>query len=352
MLDPLTTLIIAAVLVILAGFLFRPEKGLFWSWQRARKVTQRVLIEDALKHIHDCEYHNRTPNIQSLAGSLQTSTGEISELIAAMQARKLVHYDGETMGLTPQGRDYALQVIRAHRLWERYLADKTGYPEEEWHTRSEQLEHEMTPDKTEALAFELGNPLFDPHGHPIPTADGEILEQEHHQLPNFPIDAPGVIIHLDDQPETVYAQLVAEGLYTGMAVRVTEITPQRVKFWANGDEHVLAPVLAANISVVPAPKEVVEEVESFEPLSSLKIGQTARVTGISRASRGTERRRLMDLGIVPGTIVTAEMVSPSGDPTAYLIRGTLIGLRKEQASLVKITRTLEPKNTPEPEVAV
>lgn len=350
--DPLITLFIVLLSAIIIAGLFWPEKGLFWNWQRARKVTRRVLIEDALKHIHDCEYHNRVPNIQSLAGSLQVSINEISDLIADMQARKLLTYTGETMGLTPQGRDYALQVIRAHRLWERYLADKTGYPEEEWHTRSELLEHETTPAQTEALAAELGNPLFDPHGHPIPTATGEILHQEHHQLPNFPLDEPGLIVHLDDQPETVYAQLIAEGLYIGMAVRVTENTPQRVRFWANGDEHVLAPVLAANISVVPAPKEKPEEVEVFEPLSALPVGQTARVTGISRASRGTERRRLMDLGIVPGTLVTAEMVSPSGDPTAYLIRGTLIGLRKEQAGLIKISRELETEKIPVTEAVV
>ena len=49
----------------------------------------------------------------------------------------------------------------------------------------------------------------------------------------------------------------------------------------------------------------------------------------------------MDLGILPGTIIKAEMISPSGDPTAYRIRGALIGLRQEQASLINITREFE-----------
>ncbi|RME45954.1 MAG: ferrous iron transport protein A [Caldilineae bacterium] len=64
---------------------------------------------------------------------------------------------------------------------------------------------------------------------------------------------------------------------------------------------------------------------------------------MTRACRGAERRRLMDLGILPGTLIRAEMVSPSGDPTAYRIRGALIALRKEQADRIYITRATEEK---------
>ncbi|MCB0153338.1 MAG: ferrous iron transport protein A [Anaerolineae bacterium] len=60
-------------------------------------------------------------------------------------------------------------------------------------------------------------------------------------------------------------------------------------------------------------------------------------------SRGAERRRFMDLGILPGTVITAEMISPSGDPTAYRVRGAVIGLRREQANLIQITRNVEPE---------
>jgi DtxR family Mn-dependent transcriptional regulator len=152
----------------------------------------------------------------------------------------------------------------------------------------------------------------------------------------------GQIVHLEDEPETIYAQLLAEGLHLGMTVLITEITPQRIRFWADGDEHVLAPILAANISVTPIHPEEEPEVGPYESLSQLKLGQSARVTAISHLCRGAERRRFLDLGILPGTLVKAEMISPSGDPTAYRIRGALIGLRKEQADLIYITRDLEP----------
>jgi len=67
----------------------------------------------------------------------------------------------------------------------------------------------------------------------------------------------------------------------------------------------------------------------------LQPGQTGKVADLH--STGLERRRMMDLGMVPGTIILAEMCSPLGDPIAYRVRGALVALRREQAELVLIT---------------
>ncbi len=75
-----------------------------------------------------------------------------------------------------------------------------------------------------------------------------------------------------------------------------------------------------------------------ERLSSLKPGEFGKIINILPECAGAERRRFMDLGIVPGTIVTAEFTSPGGDPTAYSIRHSLIGLRKEQADYIMIEK--------------
>jgi DtxR family Mn-dependent transcriptional regulator len=72
------------------------------------------------------------------------------------------------------------------------------------------------------------------------------------------------------------------------------------------------------------------------PLSELGVGSRGQVLTISRACRGAERRRFLDLGLVPGTLVTPELRSPAGDPTAYRIREALIALRKEQARHVRV----------------
>ncbi len=77
---------------------------------------------------------------------------------------------------------------------------------------------------------------------------------------------------------------------------------------------------------------------STERLSSLKPGELGKIVDILAECKGAERRRFMDLGIVPGTIVSAEFTSPGGDPMAYSIRHSLIGLRKEQADYILIER--------------
>lgn len=342
--EPLFLLISASAFVVVSLWLFWPETGPFWRWRQRRRMTERVLIEDALKHIHDCEYYGRPCSLQSIAGALHCQQDEVAALFGEMEEREFVVLADGAPQLTPRGRDYALHVIRAHRLWERYLADHTGYAAEAWHTQSEQREHELSTAQIDALAAELGHPRFDPHGDPIPTIKGDLARIEAAQsLTEAPVNQPLQIIHLEDEPGTVYAQLLAEGIHLGMQVIITERTPQRLRFWGDGDDHVLAPLLANSISVTPISQAEVATGPNYS-LSQLKPGESGTVQRLSPRCQGAERRRLLDLGILPGTTIRAEMVSPSGDPTAYRIRGALIGLRKEQADLIQI---LAESNQPE-----
>jgi DtxR family Mn-dependent transcriptional regulator len=304
-------------------------------------LTERILIEDALKHIYMCQQDQHCPTLQSLAGSLQITLDEASTLIANMVSHHLIQMGGDTFQLTPEGQEYALQVIRAHRLWEHYLAEETGFPEAEWHDRAHYQEHLLSPAETEALSAKLGHPTHDPHGDPIPTAHGELPRDGGQPLTALTAGEAARIVHLEDEPEIVYAQLVAEGLAPGMEVRLTEVSGQRICFRTARAEHILAPVVAANISVALLPKEIAVDISPGERLVNLEIGERGKVLTISPTCRGPERRRLMDLGILPGTVISAEMKSPSGDPTAYSIRGALIALRREQANLINITRLEE-----------
>jgi DtxR family Mn-dependent transcriptional regulator len=195
----------------------------------------------------------------------------------------------------------------------------------------------LSPDEVDALSAQLGHPTHDPHGDPIPTANGKVVVHGGRPLTEMAVDDLVRIVHLEDEPPALYAQLVAEGLHPGMQARVTEITPQRVRFWSDGDEHVLAPVVAANVSVVPLsqPQEIVDGPPTTS-LPHLKPGQKAQVANISPICQGNERRRLMDLGVLPGTLIETEFISPGGDPTAYRVRGTLLALRREQANFINI----------------
>lgn len=339
--DPLLALSLGILLMAVLALLFWPDYGLVSRWWRMRRMSTRVLQEDALKHLHKSTIRGQHPNLQSMAGELQINTNKAAELLDDMEKQGLVVLSKGEMHLTPAGREYALHVIRAHRLWERHLADETGLAEEEWHDQADLYEHTLTRDSIDALSTRLGNPIYDPHGDPIPTASGEMRPHGGHPLTTLEIDQAARIVHIEDEPEVVYAQIMAEGLYPGLEVRVIEAAPQRIRFWANNDEHLLAPVVAANISVLPLPEEAPIQREEAEPLSRLRRGESARVINISPRCRGPERRRMMDLGILPGTMVQAEMISPSGDPTAYRIRGALIALREEQAQLINIQRLEE-----------
>ncbi len=329
----LTLLIIALVL------LYWPERGLLARWQEYRRLQTRILGEDALKHLHRCEQENRKPNLEGIAGRLGISHNQAARIIAALETRGLVSTQNGEIRLTPAGREDAIHIIRAHRLWERYLADRTGYHETEWHQQAERVEHHLTQADADALAAQLGHPTHDPHGDPIPTREGELAPQAGLPLPKAPLNQPARIVHIEDEPDIIYQQLLAEGLYPGMQVRVTESSPQRVRFWTNGSEHVLAPLLANNISV--APLETAPPPSPGIPLSQLQPGQQATVVSLSPAIRGPERRRLMDLGLLPGTTITPEMRSPSGDPTAYRIRGALIALREEQTRHIQVEITAD-----------
>jgi DtxR family Mn-dependent transcriptional regulator len=305
-------------------------------------MTRRIRREDALKHIQQCEASGHLLTVQSLAGALGVSANEAAEILAELQSGRLLQLERGAIRLTTEGRRLAIQVLRAHRLWERYLADQTGYPEVEWHGRAEAHEHRLSPAEADKLAAQLGHPTHDPHGDPIPTAEGELPQQAGVPVTAASLDQPLRIVHVEDEPEAVYAQLVAEGLHPGMEVHITEISPQRVCLWADGDEHVLAPMVAANLSVIPLPQAAREEKSVGEPLSSLKPGEEGKVLLLSRQCRGQERRRLLDLGVLPGTVIRAEMQSPNGDPTAYRIRDALIALRAEQAEVIRVQRVPQP----------
>lgn len=326
-------------LIVLAGLTWAvwPGTGILSQWRRARQLGVRVRREDALKHILKAEINGRNATLESVAGSLQISRNAAANLLEDLEAHSMISFEAGEMRLEPAGRDLALQVVRAHRLWESYLAEETGVAEAEWHRRAEQQEHLLSPQETDALAARLGNPPFDPHGDPIPAIEGEIAGDRGQPLNGIPEHTPVLITHIEDEPQAVYAQLIAQGLRPGMKAMILEKQPARVRFWADGNSHLLAPVVANNIFVEPLPGVAPQQLLEEEHLTNLQTGQTGKVIGLSPACRGAERRRLLDLGFVPGTTVAAEMTSPGGDPTAYRLRGTLVALRREQAALIKVS---------------
>jgi len=335
MIDPLLALLIAFAFIAIFAVLFWPTKGIYATYKKAKRSTSRVLIEDALKHLYDYEERTVKPTLQSIAGHLSINADDTTRLVEKLQSMGLVESNQDEIQLTPQGRSYALRIIRIHRLWERYLADETSVQESEWHLKAEEKEHNISVEEAEALAAQMGNPVFDPHGDPIPTKEGEVPKRKGVTLTMLKNGEFGRIIHIEDEPHAIYIQLIAQGLYPGMQVKIINTEKSRIRFEVNGEECVLAPLFAANVHVIPIQKQ--EEITSeFKSLSSLRKGEKAVVVGISKACRGPQRRRLMDLGVVPGTLVIAELESIGRDPVAYNIKGATIAIRKKNADQIYI----------------
>ena len=333
--SPLSLLIIGLVILAVLYLLLWPETGWFWRRKRRRGKIMRVLMEDALKHIFDCEYKNMQCGISSIAGALHISIDEATEVVEELSAINLIDFENELVKLNDDGRTYALRIVRNHRLWERFLADQTGIDESQWHLHAEEAEHFLSEEEAEKLASQIGNPVIDPHGDPIPSQKGKFKRRKGIKLTNLDVGKFARVIHIEDEPYTVYSQIAASGIHLGMQVRAIESNKERIKIFAQGDEIILAPIIAANISVIPLEKS--EEKEEYRTLSSLKRGEKAKVIGISKACRGQQRRRLMDMGIVNGSEIKYRMESAGKDPVAYEVRGAVVALRKAQSDQIFIT---------------
>ena len=334
--DPLLSLIIGVGFLAVSFIFFWPVSGVVPRWRRMRRVNTRVLQEDALKHIQKMVLRGEQPTMDSIAGAIEVDRNQAVKTLTELEERDLLDCEGEIIRLSSEGEKIALNIIRAHRLWEHYLAERTGYKEAEWHPQADEYEHTLTADQLDELARTLGHPTFDPHGDPIPTKDGDLHELISQPLTTLEVNQVGRIAHYSDEPEAVVAQIIAEELATGMLVRVTESDSKRVRFLVGDEEHVLAPIVASSIDVIPIMDEVKEEVIDGQPLNALEPGQKGKVVMLSPRIRGAERRRMMDLGILPGTVIVPEFVSPGGDPTAYRIRDALIAIRGDQAQCIRV----------------
>jgi DtxR family Mn-dependent transcriptional regulator len=137
----------------------------------------------------------------------------------------LLPVDGNAFELTARGRDSALHILRAHRLWERYLAEETGYVEAEWHDRAERHEHHISTGDGDSRSGLLGNPTHDPHGDPIPAKDGTIVNPEETILTELEAGRPTVISRVTQESSDVLRYLGDHGLFPDVIVSVEEQAP-------------------------------------------------------------------------------------------------------------------------------
>jgi DtxR family Mn-dependent transcriptional regulator len=135
----------------------------------------RQAIEDYLKTIYELAEVEEPVSTTRVAEARRVKASSATNMMQKLARLGLVAYEKHRgVILTPEGQIIALEVIRHHRLVELYLTNELGYSWDEVHEEAELLEHVLSEKLAERMATVLGDPQFDPHGHPIPGRDGRL----------------------------------------------------------------------------------------------------------------------------------------------------------------------------------
>ena len=301
-------------------------------------MNEQIIIQDILKYLAECEYEGNPVSLETLAGELSISRDEIARIFRDLESSDLV--EPGSFKLTLSGREYALHVLRAHRLYETYLARKTGVSDDQWHTIAHVKEHQLSVNDVDKLARDLNHPRYDPHGDPIPTATGEMPLKRGRPLTDYSMGWEGRVVHVEDDSLRLYASIAATSIAPGTVLRIAAKDARELQIFTEGCTFRFSTEAARQITVEPLVAGEQFD-ESLNRLSNLAEDEEASVEGLSPLCRDLERSRLLDLGLVPGTVVSVDLVSPAGNPIAYRIRGASIALRREQAERVRIRKMKE-----------
>lgn len=208
------------------------------------------VAQDYLKVIWSAEEWGGPPiTTKALAARFSTTAANISVTLRRLEAQGLVVYQPyRPAELTDLGRGLAVAMVRRHRLLETFLAGVVGYAWDEVHDEAERLEHAVTDEFLDRIDRLLGRPRIDPHGDPIPDADGRVELPETVELVAAPPGTYRVTRVADDDP-AVLAELSRLGIVprTPIEVRAGD------EVVANGSPVALAATLRAAIRVAAVP---------------------------------------------------------------------------------------------------
>ncbi len=294
----------------------------------------KELQEDFLKTLYERGGSMSLEETHREAKGLNVSAESLAAMVGALILNGELTAD-RRLQLTDAGRKHALKLIRAHRIYEQYLAEHSGYAPPEWHERAHRMEHRMSEAERERIASLLGNPLFDPHGDPIPTPSLEIPAQERSGKP-LAAQSWWRILHVEDDDRARFVEITDKGLTKDSILFITHIDNLGFTFRYEGERFSLPidALSALNLEAMTTEEVALCPETRARRLVHLETGKTVRIVGLSPSCRGALRRRLMDLGFVRGSRVSIDMASPLGNPVAYVVRGTVIALRHDQARYI------------------
>ncbi len=211
-------------------------------------------VEDYVKAIYVLEQRGEGAAVSTnkLAARLGVTAPAASAMIKKLAAHgyvRYVRYRG--VKLTPLGSQIALEVLRHHRLLELFLVETLGVPWDRVHAEAEVLEHVLSEGLEATIAARLGEPTRDPHGDPIPSPDGTVLEAPSVPLGSLEVGASGTFVRVSDRDPSMLRYLADRRIRPGDRLEVVDRDPLGgpMVVRAEGEIHVLDLDLAAAMRV-------------------------------------------------------------------------------------------------------
>lgn len=220
--------------------------------ERPRLHALSATSEDYLKAVYAAEHAGEPAATGDLAHRLGVASSSVSGMVRRLAEHGLLtveRYHGAR--LTAEGRRVALRTLRRHRILESYLASALGYPWDRVHEVAERLEHAASDELIERMAQALGNPVVDPHGAPIPAADGTVDETSQTALADLATGERARVTRVSERDPGMLHHLDELGLRPGALVAVSTRAPfgGPLTLDVDGMTRLIGPALAARVLV-------------------------------------------------------------------------------------------------------
>ena len=213
--------------------------------------------EDYLKVIYEIQSIEGRVATNSLSQKLNIAPASVTGMIKKLSSKKLItHKKYQGVKLTPAGEKIALEIIRHHRLIELYLKEALGVPWDKVHEEAEKLEHVISEDIENRMDEFLGHPTSDPHGSPIPSRDGKIIERKCSCLADVEPGYMAVIAEISDRDPSMLRYLGELGFYPETRIQIDSVEPFKgpIRVKVKNKVEILGREVAKHITVTDVKK--------------------------------------------------------------------------------------------------
>jgi DtxR family transcriptional regulator, Mn-dependent transcriptional regulator len=177
--------------------------------------------ENYIKAIFHLQSDQNPVTTNALAEKLKTKPASVTDMMKKLKTKKLLHYQPyQGFRLSNEGKKVALDIIRRHRLWEFFLAEKLKFKWDEVHMVAEDLEHVSSKKLIDKLDEYLGYPKFDPHGDPIPDSLGKMETNDLVNLTELPLNRLAEVCRVINQSDKMLELLQHKKISIGTKLEV------------------------------------------------------------------------------------------------------------------------------------